>query len=181
MTPSAKAGTPNVQRFGTRGTWDTATAAAPAPVRGMSGHCPPGRRAWFPNELESVLLAGWRGCEDRSEKGAVEASNALRLCTEPPEPLCLRVIPNCRTVGFVGRQALEGEQSVRDVAGALVRQKAAVVFAAEPSDDGDPTGHVFLERFRLSRINLITQVTGDHRSILADRPEPGCPGWTNTY
>src|SRR3954462_4816902 len=73
----------------------------------------------------------------------------------------LGILPQPRTIGLVGREALEGDQREGDVVGALMRHEIADQVAAAFRDDGEPALGIFLELSAFERIELVSDEDGD--------------------
>src|SRR3954469_19563797 len=85
---------------------------------------------------EGALLAQ----DEAAFLGEAEIGGAFRIGFEP------------RPIGFVGGKAVERDQRIGDVVGALVRQPVAEEIAAAARNDGEPAPRVFLERVELVRV-----------------------------
>src|SRR5579872_2853716 len=94
---------------------------------------------------------------------------------------CLGVGTQFRTVSFVGCQALEGDQSPRDVIRAFVGEEIPHQMATTARDDAPPVGGVLPECIPLKRIDLVTDDAGDgrrlaRRSSTGQSPTAECRG-----
>src|SRR5262245_39974585 len=99
----------------------------------------------------------------RSREGALLAKNESLLFGGSEIGERLTVSPQRQAIGFVGRQAVERDQSPGDVVRALVRQEVPQQVPAAAWDDASPVFGVLVERFLLKRIDLIPDETGDGR------------------
>jgi hypothetical protein len=69
-------------------------------------------------------------------------------------------------VGLVGRETVEGDQSVRDSIGALVRHPIADEIAAAARNNGQPTARILFKLVALEGIELVTDEDGDRHGGL---------------
>ena len=69
-----------------------------------------------------------------------------------------------RSIGFVGSEAVEGNQSPGDIVSAFIGKEVSDKMAAAARNDAAPVLSVFLEPVSLKRIDLVTNETRDsHR------------------
>src|SRR5215470_15752577 len=88
--------------------------------------------------------------------GKAEIGGAFTIGLEP------------RAVDFVGGEAVERNQPIADVVGALMRHPIAEKISAALGNDGEPPPGVFFEGVALKRIELVADEDRDaHGSLLA--------------
>src|SRR5437870_1094805 len=73
----------------------------------------------------------------------------------------LRILLQPRTIGLISGQAVERDQTPRDVIGALVWKKIPDEMASTARDDAAPIFRVLLESIALEGIDLIADEAGD--------------------
>src|SRR5262249_39378433 len=101
------------------------------------------------------------------QEGALLAQDeALLLCkAEIGGAFTIGLEP--RVVGLVGGEAVERNQRIADVVGALMRHPIAEEISAALGNDGEPPPGVFFEGVALKRIELVADEDRDgHGSLL---------------
>src|SRR5262249_41514051 len=102
------------------------------------------------------------------EKGTFLAQDEASLLRKAEVGSAFTIGLEPRAVGFVGGEAVERNQPIADVVGALMRHPIAEEISAALGNDGEPSPGVFFEGVALKRIELVADEDRDaHGSLLA--------------